>query len=136
MKSGITGVPAEVIESVAPIRMHKRELLTDTGGEGKFRGGLGQEMILEVLMGKLAIHSCMYDCTKFHAIITVDSLGFDESDIREGLGSCSRYRERFYLFNSSSIVLSKSSSAPFAMPASITDGSSLHSASAASRLRW
>ena len=65
--SGITGVPAEVIESVAPIRMHKRELLTDTGGAGKFRGGLGQEMILEVLTGKPAIHSCMYDRTKFPA---------------------------------------------------------------------
>jgi N-methylhydantoinase B len=65
--SGITGVPAEVIESVAPIRMHKRELLTDSGGAGKFRGGLGQEMILEVLTGLPAIHSCMYDRTKFSA---------------------------------------------------------------------
>jgi N-methylhydantoinase B len=65
--SGITGVPAEVIESVAPIRMHKRELLTDTGGAGKFRGGLGQEMVLEVLTGKPAIHSCMYDRTRFPA---------------------------------------------------------------------
>ncbi|HNQ95058.1 MAG TPA: hydantoinase B/oxoprolinase family protein [Anaerolineales bacterium] len=65
--SGITGVPAEVIESVAPIRMHKRELLADTGGAGKFRGGLGQEMILEVLTGKPATHSCMYDRTKFAA---------------------------------------------------------------------
>jgi N-methylhydantoinase B len=65
--SGITGVPAEVIESVAPIRMHKRELLTDSGGAGKFRGGLGQEMILEVLTGLPAIHSCMYDRTKFPA---------------------------------------------------------------------
>jgi N-methylhydantoinase B len=65
--SGITGVPAEVIESVAPIRMHRRELLTDTGGAGKFRGGLGQEMVLEVLTGKPAIHSCMYDRTRFAA---------------------------------------------------------------------
>jgi len=65
--SGITGVPAEVIESVAPIRMHKRELITDSGGAGKFRGGLGQEMILEVLTGLPAIHSCMYDRTRFPA---------------------------------------------------------------------
>lgn len=65
--SGITGVPAEVIESVAPIRMHKRELIIDSGGAGKFRGGLGQEMILEVLTGLPAIHSCMYDRTRFPA---------------------------------------------------------------------
>ena len=65
--SGITGVPAEVIESVAPIRMHRRELITDSGGAGKFRGGLGQEMVLEVLTGLPAIHSCMYDRTRFPA---------------------------------------------------------------------
>ena len=65
--SGITGVPAEVIESVAPIRMHKRELITDSGGAGKFRGGLGQEMVLEVLTGLPAIHSCMYDRTRYPA---------------------------------------------------------------------
>ena len=65
--SGITGVPAEVIESVSPIRMHKRELITDSGGAGKFRGGLGQEMVLEVLTGLPAIHSCMYDRTRFPA---------------------------------------------------------------------
>lgn len=65
--SGITGVPAEVIEAVAPIRMHKRELIPDSGGAGKFRGGLGQEMVLEVITGLPATHSCMYDRTKFPA---------------------------------------------------------------------
>ena len=65
--SGITGVPAEVIESVAPIIMHKRALRIDSGGPGKFRGGLGQEMELEVTTGQPALHSCMYDRTKFAA---------------------------------------------------------------------
>ena len=35
--SGITGVPAEVIEAVAPVLMHKRELRQDSGGAGRFR---------------------------------------------------------------------------------------------------
>ena len=65
--SGITGVPAEVIESVAPVRMHKRELIADSGGPGKYRGGLGQEMVLEVTTGLPATHSCMYDRTRFPA---------------------------------------------------------------------
>jgi N-methylhydantoinase B len=65
--SGITGVPAEVIESVAPVLMHKRELLTDSGGPGKFRGGLGQEMVLQMQTGKPVLHSCMYDRTQFPA---------------------------------------------------------------------
>ena len=65
--SGITGVPAEVIEAVAPIMMHKRELLQDSGGAGRYRGGLGQEMILEVVTGHPAVHSPMYDRTQFPA---------------------------------------------------------------------
>ena len=65
--SGITGVPAEVIEAVAPIRMHKRALQIDTGGPGRFRGGLGQTMELQVTTGHPAMHSPMYDRTQFPA---------------------------------------------------------------------
>ncbi|MEM7028794.1 MAG: hydantoinase B/oxoprolinase family protein [Chloroflexota bacterium] len=65
--SGITGVPAEVIESVAPVLMHKRELRIDSGGAGQFRGGLGQEMVLETRTGQPVVHSCMYDRTRFPA---------------------------------------------------------------------
>jgi N-methylhydantoinase B len=65
--SGITGVPVEVIEAVAPVRMHKRELRIDSGGPGQYRGGLGQAMELEVITGRPAVHSPMYDRTQFPA---------------------------------------------------------------------
>ena len=65
--SGITGVPAEAIEAVAPVLMHRRALLTDSGGPGRFRGGLGQEMELEVVTGHPAVHSPMYDRTRIAA---------------------------------------------------------------------
>ena len=65
--SGITGVPAEAIEAVAPVLMHRRALLTDSGGPGRFRGGLGQEMELEVITGHPAVHSPMYDRTRIPA---------------------------------------------------------------------
>jgi N-methylhydantoinase B len=61
--SGIRGVPAEVIESVAPVLMLKRALRPDSGGAGQFRGGLGQEMVLQVRTNKPVLHSCMYDRT-------------------------------------------------------------------------
>ena len=61
--SGIRGVPAEAIESVSPILMHRRALRPDSGGAGQFRGGLGQEMVLEVRGQGPALHSCMYDRT-------------------------------------------------------------------------
>ena len=61
--SGITGVPVEAIETAAPLLMHRRQLRPDSGGPGRFRGGLGQEMELEIITGQNANHSCMYDRT-------------------------------------------------------------------------
>jgi len=40
--SGVAGVPAEVIESLSPVVMRRRELRPDSGGPGTWRGGLGQ----------------------------------------------------------------------------------------------
>ena len=40
--SGVAGVPAEVIETLTPLVQHRRELRTDSGGAGRWRGGLGQ----------------------------------------------------------------------------------------------
>src|SRR5690348_5316191 len=40
--SGVAGVPAEVVEALAPLIQHRRELRTDSGGAGQQRGGLGQ----------------------------------------------------------------------------------------------
>ena len=62
--SGIMGVPVEAIETAAPLLMRRRELRMDSGGAGKFRGGLGQIMELEIITGQAATHSCMYDRTK------------------------------------------------------------------------
>jgi N-methylhydantoinase B len=40
--SGVGGVPAEVIESLSPVVLMRRELRADSGGPGAWRGGLGQ----------------------------------------------------------------------------------------------
>jgi N-methylhydantoinase B len=40
--SGVAGVPAEVIESLSPVVMKRRQLRADSGGAGTWRGGLGQ----------------------------------------------------------------------------------------------
>ncbi len=62
--SGIKGVPAEAIEAVSPVLMLKRELRPDSGGAGRFRGGLGQEMALRMDTDSAVLHSCMYDRTR------------------------------------------------------------------------
>ena len=40
--SGVAGVPAEVIESLSPVVLRRRELRSGSGGAGRWRGGLGQ----------------------------------------------------------------------------------------------
>ncbi|GAC1388538.1 MAG: hydantoinase B/oxoprolinase family protein [Ktedonobacteraceae bacterium] len=40
--SGVAGVPAEILENVTPLVQHLREVRTDSGGPGTYRGGLGQ----------------------------------------------------------------------------------------------
>ena len=62
--SGIRGVPAEVIESIAPVVMHKREFRPDSEGPGRHRGGFGQEMELGVRSHSSWVLSAMYDRTR------------------------------------------------------------------------
>jgi N-methylhydantoinase B len=40
--SGVSGVPVEIIETISPLLFRKKELRSDSGGNGAFRGGLGQ----------------------------------------------------------------------------------------------
>ncbi|WP_344313175.1 hydantoinase B/oxoprolinase family protein [Fodinicola feengrottensis] len=42
--TGVRAAPTEVIEALTPVRQHRRELRTDSGGAGAFRGGLGQTL--------------------------------------------------------------------------------------------
>ena len=45
--SGVFGSQVEITESVAPLRIRCRELRRDSGGPGRFRGGLGQRLEVE-----------------------------------------------------------------------------------------
>jgi len=42
--SGVWGSQIETTEAVAPVIFHRRELRTDSGGAGRMRGGLGQNI--------------------------------------------------------------------------------------------
>ena len=45
--SGVWGSQVEVTECAAPLRVRRRELRPDSGGAGRFRGGLGQVIEIE-----------------------------------------------------------------------------------------
>ncbi|MEM7345212.1 MAG: hydantoinase B/oxoprolinase family protein [Chloroflexota bacterium] len=101
--SGIKGVPAEVIESVSPVLMHQRALRPDSGGAGKFRGGLGQEMILQARSPRAVVHSCMYDRTKFPARGFLGGQSGSPGEISLSDGT-SPHPERKYLLEPDQIV--------------------------------
>jgi N-methylhydantoinase B len=44
--SGVKNIPVEVTEAITPLVIWKKELRQDSGGAGKFRGGLGQTMVV------------------------------------------------------------------------------------------
>ncbi|MEZ4869570.1 MAG: hydantoinase B/oxoprolinase family protein [Caldilineaceae bacterium] len=63
--SGVAGVPAEVIESLAPLVQHQRTFRTDSGGAGEQRGGLGQLTEMSQRGAEQWSVSAMIDRTRF-----------------------------------------------------------------------
>ncbi|MES9539495.1 hydantoinase B/oxoprolinase family protein [Actinomadura sp. NPDC000600] len=47
--SNIEAGSMEALEATAPLRIRRKELLPDSGGAGKYRGGLGQNVEIELL---------------------------------------------------------------------------------------
>ena len=65
--SGVGGVPAEIVETQAPLVQLQRALRPDSGGAGKFRGGLGQNTDFAHLGSERWSISGMIDRTLFEA---------------------------------------------------------------------
>ncbi|HEX6207554.1 MAG TPA: hydantoinase B/oxoprolinase family protein [Actinomycetota bacterium] len=65
--SGIATAPVEVIESTSPLVFRRKELRRDSGGPGRFRGGLGQRIEVEVRTGEPFIVSSLADRMRIRA---------------------------------------------------------------------
>ena len=59
--SGIKNIPVEASEGVAPILFERKELAPDSGGPGRFRGGLGQEIEIRSTVGDRLQFQAMFD---------------------------------------------------------------------------
>lgn len=66
--SGVFGSQVEITESVAPVIMWRRELLPDSGGAGKYRGGLGQRIEMTSSNGAPFIVFLSVERLKFPAL--------------------------------------------------------------------
>src|SRR5262249_47347592 len=68
-KDGITGVasgisntmntPIEILELSFPVRIERYEILPDSGGPGRYRGGLGTERVWRLLGGSSQVSICL-----------------------------------------------------------------------------
>ncbi|MDI6809180.1 MAG: hydantoinase B/oxoprolinase family protein [Candidatus Eisenbacteria bacterium] len=52
--SNTVATPVEIVEGDAPVIYEKKELIQDSAGAGKYRGGFGQHVVVRVLDGDLA----------------------------------------------------------------------------------
>jgi N-methylhydantoinase B len=103
--SGIQGVPAEIIENVSPLVMEQRALVLDSGGPGKHRGGLGQEMVLSVRTSEPVVHSAMYDRTKFPALGFAGGKNGGLGDFFLSEGTHPHPKAQYWLFPDQKVVL-------------------------------
>jgi N-methylhydantoinase B len=61
--SGVLGTPVEVIENLSPLIVEKKCLRDDSGGPGKYRGGLGQTIAFRVRTREPFMASILCDRT-------------------------------------------------------------------------
>ncbi|MCY4290426.1 MAG: hydantoinase B/oxoprolinase family protein [Roseovarius sp.] len=66
--SGVYGSQIEITEAMAPVIIWKRELRPDSGGAGKFRGGLGQRLELTSANGQPFVVFLSVERLKFPAL--------------------------------------------------------------------
>ena len=65
--SGIATAPVELIEATSPLKFRRKQLRRDSGGPGRFRGGLGQSIEIEVLTGERFLVAALADRMRFPA---------------------------------------------------------------------
>ncbi|HVR80230.1 MAG TPA: hydantoinase B/oxoprolinase family protein [Acidimicrobiia bacterium] len=65
--SGIATTPVEVIEASSPLVFRRKEFRPDSGGPGRYRGGLGQTIEVGVRTGEPYVVSALSDRFRFAA---------------------------------------------------------------------
>jgi N-methylhydantoinase B len=58
----LANTPIEMVEAVYPLRFHRYELVPDSGGAGRFRGGLGVHRDIELLDERGTLHTQFDKC--------------------------------------------------------------------------
>ena len=65
--SGVKAMPVEAVEATVPVLIRRKELRPDSGGPGRFRGGLGQVIEIEGESDGPLLVNAMFDRIEFPA---------------------------------------------------------------------
>jgi len=65
--SNISSTPVEVAERNSPLFFHYKRMRPDSGGAGRFRGGVGQDILIESQSPRPIVVSFMAERTRFPA---------------------------------------------------------------------
>jgi N-methylhydantoinase B len=65
--SNISSTPVEVAERNSPLFFHYKRMRSGSGGAGRFRGGLGQDILIESRSPRPIVLSVMAERTRFPA---------------------------------------------------------------------
>jgi N-methylhydantoinase B len=65
--SNVSSTPVEISEHIAPLRFHHKRLRPDSGGAGRHRGGLGQDVMIESRSDTPIAVSFLAERTRFPA---------------------------------------------------------------------
>lgn len=62
-----SNTPLEIVEGTSPVFFLRKELIEDSGGPGRFRGGCGQRLQFKVRSDQPTVFSCMFERVIFPA---------------------------------------------------------------------
>ncbi|MDP3761194.1 MAG: hydantoinase B/oxoprolinase family protein [Ramlibacter sp.] len=80
--SGVRTMPVEAVEATVPLLFVRKELRPDSGGPGKFRGGLGQTIEFKAAHDHPFLINAMFDRTRFAAKGRVGGLSGAAGEVR------------------------------------------------------
>jgi len=84
--SGVKAMPVEAVEATVPLLFVRKELRPDSGGPGKFRGGLGQTIEFKSTDGRPFLINAMFDRVRYPANGKVGGMAGATGNVRLGSG--------------------------------------------------